>query len=103
MKLPRALLRHTVAWEPLLGHDARGPLYGPAVLLAAYVEDGQRIARDRETRTTIANRTVWVQLNRTIGLEGRLTVDGAPAEVLDVAHYEGRLGTPDHTVIRCHT
>lgn len=101
MRIPPALLRHTVQLEPRTGADANGPLYGPPAPRRAYVEATRRSVRQPDGRVIVAGTVVWVQLDRTITSEWRLTHEGRLAEIVSVDHFEGRLGTPDHTQITC--
>lgn len=99
MRLPRALLRYMIGLEPHLGADANGPLHGPPEQRQAYVEDVIRTATGAEGRVTYSETRVWLQLDRDITPQWRCTVEGSPREVVAVAHLEGRVGTPDHTLL----
>lgn len=99
MRLPRGLLRHTVGLAPLLGADANGPLHGPVGGRPAYVEDVERTSTDTEGRVDSAATKVWVQLDPQITPQWRCTIAGQPREIVEVAHFDGRVGTPDHTLL----
>jgi hypothetical protein len=98
VKLLRALLRHTMTVEPYLGSSATGPVYGAARTVTCYVESKRRSVRKGEGRVTVSADVVWCDLDRGIGPDDRVTLNGRPVEVFAVSHYDGHgLPTPDHT------
>lgn len=97
MRLPRGLLRHTIVVEDYLGASATGPVYGVPRTVRCYVEDAVRAVRKSEGRTAAAGSRIIYDLDPTLRPDARVTVNGQPREVLQVRHFDGRLGTPDHT------
>ncbi len=98
MKLPAALLRHSMTIEPYLGSSATGPVYGPPRVHRCYVEAVRRSARKPEGRTHPAGHKVIYDLDKTVTPDARVVVDGlGPVEVIEVRQFESLLGAPDHT------
>lgn len=99
--LPRFMLRNTVTVEPYLGNSANGPLYGPGVAVACYLEDGRQITRRKDgTEATSVARFFARPESLPDGLDpgSRVTLpDGRHTAVIQAQHYGGAgLPTPDH-------
>lgn len=100
MRLPAALLVHTVTVEPYLGSSGRGPRYGPPVTVRCLVEEKRRTVRSKEGRTVVAGSTIRAQLDAPIrGPEDRVTYRGTVVEVLAVARHDGGRSTPNHVEV----
>lgn len=98
MRLLRALLRHRMTVEAYSGSSATGPVYAAARTVACYVESQRRSVRKGEGRVAVSADVVWCDLDRSIGPDDRVVLNGRPVEVLAVRHYDGQgLPTPDHT------
>lgn len=97
MRLPRALLVHTITVEPYLGASGQGPAYGPPVEVPAYVEDRQRLVRGRDGLTVAASTVVRCQLDAPLaGVEDRITYRGVVRTALTFARFDGGRRTPNH-------
>ena len=99
--LPRFLLRNEVTVEPYQGNTANGPLYGPGVAVACYLEDGRQITRrdDGTEATSIARFFTRLDaLPDGLAPSSRVTLpDGRKTSVIQAARYDGAgLPTPDH-------
>lgn len=99
--LPRFMLRNTVTVEPYLGNSANGPLYGPGVTVACYLEDGRQLTRRKDgSEVTSVARFFCRPESLPDGLDpvSRVTLpDGRRTAVIQAQRFDGAgLPTPDH-------
>lgn len=96
--IPYWLLRHRVTVEPLLGHSAKGPIYGPAKVVRCFVQDGQRLIRGANEEQVTAAATVRMRPSAVCPVGSRVTFAGGRQSVVLVANQQdgGGFPTPDH-------
>jgi hypothetical protein len=101
--IPGFLLRHTITIEPYLGHNATGPMYGPAVTVRCFNEDKRRFIRSGRpagstgSNEVVASTTSYCLPGTVAPAQSRVTVNGRVTKVLQfLDHDGGGLPTPDH-------
>jgi hypothetical protein len=100
VKLPKVMQPHTMLFEPYVGDDATGHLYGPPTARRCYAEALTRSIRTPDGRLIVSGTVLRTDLDYTLGTEGRLTYRGSVREVVSVRQFDGGgMGTPDHTEI----
>lgn len=100
MRLPAALLGHTITVEPYLGSDATTPLYGPPVQVRCLREMRTRSVRTTTGRQVVAATVIRCQVDEPVTAESRITSGGRVVEVIGVATFHGGgLSVPEHLEI----
>jgi hypothetical protein len=96
--VPAWLLRHTATIEPYLGNSATGPLYGPPVTVACFVDAKRRMVRDATGTQVVSNTTIICPLSTVAPAESKVTnANGTNGTVLQSLRRDGGgLPTPDH-------
>jgi hypothetical protein len=83
--------------EPYLGQGAAGPLYGPAVAVACFVDDGRKLVRNELGEQVVSESTVYCRLETVAPPKSRVTVGGRQSLVIVAKRRDGGgLPTPDH-------
>jgi hypothetical protein len=100
-QLPRFLLRNTVTVEPYQGNSANGPLYGPAMTVACYLEDGRKITRRDDGTEATSTARFFARIDALpdgLAPSSRVTLpDGRQTSVIQADRLDGAgLPTPDH-------
>lgn len=96
--IPYWMLKHKVTVEPLLGHTAAGPQFGPPKVVRCFVVNGQRLTRGANEEQVTSAATVRMRPKAVCPIGSRITyADGRKADVL-VANQQdgGGFATPDH-------
>jgi hypothetical protein len=96
--IPFWMLKHKVTVEPLLGHTAAGPSFGPPKVVRCFVQDGQRLVRGANEEQVTAASTVRMRPNAVCPVGSRLTfTSGRQSTVLAANQQDGGgFPTPDH-------
>lgn len=104
-ELPEFLLVHEVWFEPYLGNNARGKVYGPAVTVPCFCDESTKRVKTSEGKTIMSPARVYVQREWQPAAppESRVTLpSGATAQVHEALDRNGGgLPTPDHIEIVC--
>lgn len=96
--LPRFLLRHEVTVEPYGGNTANGPLYGPPVTVACFLEEGNKLSRNKDGHEVTSSAQFYARLDTVAPPQSRVTLpDGRITSVIQAMRRDGAgLPTPDH-------
>lgn len=98
--IPAWLLVHTITIEPYLGEGGSGPVYGAAVEVRCFREDGRKMVRNQVGEQVVSETTCFCLPGTAAPEKSRVQVNGRTAFVLaSKDRGGGGLGTPDHVEV----
>ncbi|MFE9645316.1 hypothetical protein ACFYO0_14605 [Streptomyces sp. NPDC006365] len=99
MVIPGYLLRHEVVVEPYEGDSAYGPVYAAPVTVRCFLEEKNRLVRDKDGREVTSSSTFRCRLGAVDAPpDSRVTLPGGrqTTVISQARHDGGGLPTPDH-------
>lgn len=97
-RIPAFLLRHSVTVEPYQGNTANGPSFGPGVAVACFLEEGNKLTRDKDGHEVTSTAQLYARLDTVAPPQSRVTLpDGRVSTVIQAMRRDGGgMPTPDH-------
>jgi hypothetical protein len=104
VRIPPALLVHTVTVQPAAGESSTGQVYGDPFQLRCMAQGRRRMVRDSDGNEALSTLTLYAapeDFDR-ITAGSQVTWHGGVSTVMAVVpHDSGGLGAPDHTEVVC--